>query len=155
MSAERRVKSKIPGLDGLPVREYRKRFAALKRAANQAKFLTGDGKPRQRGLKHRYPDLDHLPPRQRAVARWNRYTHRERYAKGLTQRGTVPVTVRHAEFSRLDGRSYDRAWKKWNRTIGRANKAARIEREWQAFRAEMGDVTIPEVNPTYWQRNEA
>jgi hypothetical protein len=63
------VRSKIPGLDGLPLLQYRKRFHALKRQQNRDRFLTHDGKPRQRGFWHRQPEFDHLPPKQRAVAR--------------------------------------------------------------------------------------
>lgn len=39
---------------------------------------------------HRYPELDALPPKARAVARVQRWRERERYAKGLSQRGTQP-----------------------------------------------------------------
>ena len=51
--------------------------------------LTHDGKPRRRGRWHRYPALDALPPRARAVARARLWRERERYARGLTQRGIV------------------------------------------------------------------
>lgn len=43
--------------------------------------------PDHKSKKHRYPDLDHLPPRARAVARVQRWRERERYAFGLSQRG--------------------------------------------------------------------
>jgi hypothetical protein len=56
--------------------------------------LTHDGKPRQRGPWHRYSDLDGLPPRKRAVARGRRWRERERYALGLTQRGTKRGAVK-------------------------------------------------------------
>jgi len=73
----RTVRSKIPGLDGLPLVEYRRRFHALKREANRELMLTHDGKPRQRGFWHRYPDLDQLPPTERLRARQQRWAQRQ------------------------------------------------------------------------------
>src|SRR5258708_4155512 len=67
--------------------------------------LTHDGKPRRRGPWHRYPGLDNLPPRARAVARAQLWLERERYAKGLTQRGTkrgaVKLPAREAAWREL------------------------------------------------------
>lgn len=71
------VRSKIPGLDGLPLVEYRRRVHALKREANRELMLTHDGKPRQRGFWNRYPDLDHLPARARLRIRQQRWAQRQ------------------------------------------------------------------------------
>jgi hypothetical protein len=76
------VRSKIPGLDGLPLVEYRKRFHQLKREQNRERFLTHDGKPRQRGFWHRHADLDQLPPAQRVRERQRRWAER-RSAKAI------------------------------------------------------------------------
>ena len=70
------VRSSIPGLDGLPVLEYRRRYRAQKRAANRARNLTHDGRPRQRGMWTRYADLDGLPTRERVRARQRRWAAR-------------------------------------------------------------------------------
>jgi hypothetical protein len=101
------VRSKYPELDGLSKRRYRQQFRRLASARRLAAGLRYDGRPRVRGTKHRYRDLDGLPPRARAVARVQRWTERERYDKGLTQRGTprrtkqsrLPITEqRYREF---------------------------------------------------------
>lgn len=59
-------------------------------------LLPPDYKP----VRNRYSDLDHLPPRQRAVARVQRWRERERYALGLSQRGkprpTPIIKIFHA-----------------------------------------------------------
>lgn len=70
------VRSKIPGLDGLPLEEYRRRFHALRRETNRKLNLTHDGKPRQRGMWHRYADLDSLPEPERRRVRQRRWAER-------------------------------------------------------------------------------
>jgi len=80
------VKSRYPALNGLPVGDYRKKFSQATREANRIAGLTHDGRKRRRGPWHRYPELDSLPPRKRAVERVKRWSQRMR-AAGLNSRG--------------------------------------------------------------------
>ena len=71
-------------------RQHQRQYVRNRRDAFRALGLTHEGKPRQRGFWHRYPHLDQLPPRERAVARVRLWRQRERYSKGLNQRGVPP-----------------------------------------------------------------